>query len=69
MVLVQSEVISYITANAGDTGEEILDALSPQRKRHQVKQAIGRELGLGTISENVPIGSNGRWYQNEYTIV
>ena len=67
MVLVQSEVITYITANAGDTGREILDGLNPQRKRHQVKQAIARELAIPTITENI-LG-NGRWYDNEYTII
>lgn len=67
MVLVRSEVITYITANAGSTGQEILDGLNPQRKNHQVKQAIARELALGIISEVV--SGNGRWYDNEYTIV
>lgn len=69
MTLVQSEVIAFITGNAGSTGEAILDGLSPQRKRHQVKQAIARELAIPTITENVPVESNGRWYMNEYTVI
>ena len=67
MVQVQSEIITYITANAGDTGREILDGLSPQRKRHQVKQGIARELAIPTITESIQ--GNGRWYDNEYTII
>lgn len=67
MDLVRTEVIAYITANAGSTGQAVLDGLAIPRKNHQVKQAIARELAGGVISEAV-LG-NGRWYDNEYTIV
>jgi hypothetical protein len=67
MVLVISEVDTYIIANAGETGQQILDGLSPQRKRHQVKQAIARLIASGDITET-PLG-NLRWYDNTYVTV
>lgn len=65
MTTVIANVQADITSNAGTTGAAVLGRLS--HKRHQVKQAIGRLLVAGTIS--VVIAGNGRWYDNQFTIV
>ena len=65
MTLVISNVQADITANPGTTGAAVLSRVG--HKRHQVKQAIGRLLQAGTIS--VVVAGNGRWYDNQFTIV
>ncbi len=67
MDLVISEVDTYVTANSGDTGREVLDGLTIQRKRHQVKQALQRLVDSLDIAVT-PVG-NGRWYENTFAPV
>lgn len=50
MDTVITNVISYITSNPASNGQEIIDGLSPQHKRHQVKQAIKRKFDDNTIT-------------------
>lgn len=70
MSVITDEIVTHLSSNAGDTGQEIRDALST-RKTHAIKHGIANLLETGIIQVDTADTSTDfrQWNLDTYSVI